>query len=466
MGGASTEISGATTSVLLEPASWDPMTIARTSKRLNLRSEASARFERGVDPEIAERAAARFAELLALFGAVRTPDVVDERGDLAGSPTVRVRTTRVNGILGTTLTGDDIAGLLRPIGFAVEPTDDADAQLVTVASFRPDTETEIDVIEEIARHFGYSNIPRTRPPAPRSGSLSAHQLDRRTVRQAMVGLGLDEAMPLAFLAPDELAKAGVGGPAITLSNPLTADESVLRTSLRPGLLKSVAYNVSRRQPVVGLFEIGHVFRPPPGGQDLPDEREMLGVIRSGRDAFAAAEAWQVLLAALGVRGGRLVQGEVQGLHPARAAEVFVGDAHVGALGEIDPAVCASYEIPGRVAWLEVDLGRLLAIPHGTQVYEHVSRFPSSDIDLAFAVAEEVPAAAVRSTIERAGGPTLASVHLFDVFRGDGVGEGRRSLAFRLRFQAPDHTLTDDEVAAMRADVIDAVETTHAASLRG
>ncbi len=247
MGGASTEISETTTSVLLELAWWDPMTVARTSKRLNLRSEASARFERGTDPEIAELAARRFAELLAPTGARLTTDVVDARGALPGPAHVAVRTARVNAMLGTDLTATQIRQPAHPHRLRGGRPRDEDVQQVTVPSFRPDTTTEIDVIEEVARHFGYANITPTVPPSLRAGRLTPRQLDRRRVRDILVGLGYDEAMPLAFLAPDDLDQAGVAQPSIRLTNPLAAEESVLRPSLRPGLLKSIRYNQSHRQ---------------------------------------------------------------------------------------------------------------------------------------------------------------------------------------------------------------------------
>jgi phenylalanyl-tRNA synthetase beta chain len=472
MGGASTEISSATRSVLLELAWWHPMTIARTSKRLNLRSEASARFERGTDPDIVEQAALRFGELLALSGATLAAGEIDEIGNRPARPVVRLRTDRVNGILGTGLDGGDIERLLTPIGFDVVPTGPVygSAYDVTVPSFRPDTTIEIDVIEEVARHFGYANIPRTVPPSVLAGSLTPHQLDRRSVRQVLVGLGLDEAMPLAFLAPEDLAAAGVPGDAITLSNPLTADESVLRPSLRPGLLKSVAYNESHRRSDVGLFEIGKVFRHPAEGQPLTDEREVLGVVLAGRDARAAVGVWQVLAGALGVHDARLDQRPIDGLHPVRSAEIVVGEVGtagvvVGAVGEIDPVVLERLGITERVGSLEVDLGRLLALPHGTLAYAPVSRFPSSDIDLAFVVNESVPAASVRETIRVSAGALLASVRLFDVFRSETLPPDTRSLAFALRLQAPDRTLTDDDVGEVRTRVITAVESAHAATLR-
>ncbi len=282
----------------------------------------------------------------------------------------------------------------------------------------------------------------------------------------MVGLGLDEAMPMAFLAPDDLDAAGVGQPAITLTNPLAAEESVLRPSLRPGLLKSVRYNQSHRIPDAGLFEIGKIFRPPRPGDDLPDEREVLAVVRSDRDALAAVDVWSVLVDALRVDGLTLDQSPVPGLHPGRSARILAGDAEIGALGEIDPSVLDAVGVTGRTAWLEVDLDALLALPHGTQVYVPPSRYPSSDIDLAFEVPDDVPAAAVRATIAEAAGPLLASSRLFDVFRSEALAAGTRSLAFSLRLQADDHTLTDDEVGQLRARVIEAVETAHAATLRG
>ena len=467
MGGASTEISDATTSVLLELAWWHPMTIARTSKRLNLRSEASARFERGTDAEIVELAAARFAELVVPSGTTLATGVVDMAGDRPVRPVVRLRTARVNEILGTDLEGAEIERLLSPIGFDVTATGPVYGSEydVTVPSFRPDTATEIDVIEEVARHFGYSNIPKTIPSSVQAGALTAHQLDRRLVRQILVGVGLHEAMPLAFLAPDDLAASGLDPDGITLSNPLAAEESVLRTSLRPGLLKSIAYNESHRSAGVGLFEIGKVFGQPLPGEPLPDEREIVGLVVAGQDARAAVAIWQVLADTLGIDGARLEQVPVDGLHPVRSAEILVADNLVGTVGEIDPTVLERFGIDERVACLELDLTRLLAVPHGTHTYAPVSRYPSSDIDLAFVTAEAVPAAALRDTIKASAGELLVSVRLFDVFRGEVLPDGTRSLGFTLRLQAPDRTLTDDDVAEVRTRVIEAVTTAHDATLR-
>jgi phenylalanyl-tRNA synthetase beta chain len=236
--------------------------------------------------------------------------------------------------------------------------------------------------------------------------------------------------------------------------------------LRPGLLKAVAYNASHRNDGAGLFELGKVFLPPPEGQERPAEPEMLGVVLAGREAPQAVAVWTAVVEALAVDGLGLRAEAVPGLHPTRSAVIVAGDIGFGAVGEIDPAVAEGLGIAERVAWLEVDLDALAAVPRRDRLYRTVSRFPSNDIDLAFVVDEEVPASAIEATIRESAGDLLARLRLFDVFRGEAVGEGKRSLAYALRLQAEDRTLKDGEVAEIRLRVIDAVESTHGASLRG
>ena len=463
MGGASTEIGGDTTSVALEMAWWDPASIAASARRLGLRSEASARFEKGADPEVADLAMRRFAELLADTGATLAPGMVDARGNTPERETILVRTGRVNGILGTDLTRDRIGELLGPIEFtAVSNGDDHD---VDIPSFRPDSTTEIDVIEEVARMHGYTGIARTRPRSMLTGALSRRQVDRRTVRTAMIGLGLDEVMPVPFLAPGDLERAGLDADGITVTNPLVAEESVMRSSLRPGILKTLAYNASHRLAGLGLFEVGHVYRHPEASQPLPDEREYLAVALAGRDAGDAVGVWSALADALAARDYALVADVVAGLHPTRTARIEVGGVPVGHVGEVDPGVLDAFDVPERVGWLEVDLDTLLGVPHGDTPYQQVSRYPSSDIDLAFEVDDAVPASAVERCLREAAGDLLARLSLFDVFRGAPVGDGSRSLAFTLRFQAVDRTLTDAEMVDVRRRCIDAVEGSLPASLR-
>jgi phenylalanyl-tRNA synthetase beta chain len=440
------------------------MTIVKGSRRLGIRSEASARFEKGCDPQIIELAQARFVELL--HGAVSTvaEGMVDVQGNLPVPPTVHVRTARVNAILGTELSGPEIRHLLEPIGFT--STVVGEGQDVTIPSWRIDSSAEIDVIEEVGRMYGYERIGAVVPPAVHFGALSERQAERRLARDVLIGLGYAEAMPMPFLAPDDLTRSGLADEPITITNPLIADESVLRTSLLPGLLKTIAYNESHRNAGVALFEIGHVFRRPDEPQPLPDEHEHLAVAIAGAEAPAAVEAWQALATALAVDDRALAADVLPGMHATRAAAVVVAGERIGVAGEVDPAVLANHGITERVAWVEIDLGRLFELPHGERPYRLISRFPSSDIDLAFETPDAVPAAAVETALRRAGGELLARLELFDVYRGAGLAPGNRSLAYRLRFQAGDRTLTDAEVADVRHRCIDAVVAATGASLRG
>ena len=467
MGGASTEIAADTTDVLLEMAWFQPMAVAKTARRIGARSEASARFEKGCDPEVIDLAAARFIELLGEMspGAAAAAGTIDERGVLPERVPVRLRTARVNSILGTALIPEEVAGYLTPIGFGVVGVGGGDHD-VLIPSFRPDCEVEIDLVEEVARHHGYARIGRTTPPFARAGGLTVRQHERRALRHVLAASGYAEAMPLPFLAPGDLERSGLPGGAITITNPLVAEESVLRTSLLPGMLRAIAYNESHRNEGVALFEIGHVFRVPPSAAPLPDEREHVAVAVAGRDAAAAVEAWAVIEEALAVPDARLEADVIAGMHPTRTARIVVGRDTVGAVGEVDPSVLDAHEITERVAWLELNLDLLLSLPHGERPYRLVSRYPSSDIDLAFEVSDDVAAGDVERTLRDAAGPLLAHIELFDVFRGAQVGEGRRSLAFALRLQAADRTLTDADVAAVRLNCITAVESTLPARLRG
>jgi len=370
----------------------------------------------------------------------------------------------VNQILGTDLGRNRIVEVLEPIGFATAKAgDDLD---VVVPSFRPDSATEIDVIEEVARAHGYGRIARTVPRSGLTGALNGRQVDRRRVRSAMLGLGLDEVMPLPFLAPGDLERAGLAADGIAVTNPLVAEESVMRSSLLPGLLKTLAYNGSHRLYGLSLFEVGHVYRRPTEPQPLPDEREYLAVALAGREARAAVEVWSVLADALATRDYTLVAEAAPGLHATRTARIELASMPVGHVGEVDPSVSEAFEVGERVAWLEVDLDALLSLSHGDLPFRPFSRYPSSDIDLAFEVDEETPAAVVESLLRSAAGSLLVDLGLFDVFRGEPVAEGRRSLAFAMRLQAYDRTLTDAEVATVRQRCIDSVEGDLGATLRG
>jgi phenylalanyl-tRNA synthetase beta chain len=468
MGGASTEINERTTSVLLEGAIWDPMLVAHTSRRLNLRSEASTRYERGVDPEGVERALDRFCELaVELCGATVAPGRVVVEGDREPAPEVTLRVVRVNRLLNTGLSAEEITGYLAPIGFGCTPIGDG-VLAVTVPSWRPDSAIEADIIEEIGRHHGYDKSGRRVPVPTQVGALSRDQAGRRQIRRALLGAGYSEAMPNPFLAPGDLARAGLGDDGIALANPLVAEESVLRTSLLPGLLKVVAFNQAHRSGPVQLCELGRVYLPSDG--ELPTEPEVVAAVASGfapddRAAVRATRLLHRLAAELGLSGLTVRNARRAGLHPTRSAEVVFRGRIIGEVGEIDPDVLDAYEVADRVAWLQLDIAPVLTALGSTPRYRLVSRYPSSDIDLAFVVADDVPATDVAASLSKAGAELLRSVRLFDVYRGERLGDGVRSLAYTLRFQADDRTLTDAEVAEARQRCIDAVAKRHSARLR-
>ena len=452
MGGLDTEISESTTTVALEMAWFSLVGIGQTVTRTNLRSEASQRFERGVDPYGMPLAIARFVDLLSETcpdlvvhaGAVdaRSADLIDEHRSVA------VRIGAVNRILGTDLVADDLPALLDPIGYTV--SGDGDTRDVVLPTWRLDSTDEVDVIEEVARHYGYDRIGKTVPKSVVHGALSVRQHRRRLVRQVLLGLGISEAMPNPFLAPGTLAKAGLPGESVRITNPLVAEESVLRTSLRPGLLEAIAYNESHRRTGVALFEIGHVY--PPGEGELPGEYEALTVVLAGREAPAAMAVWRELAAALGA-GARVDQSKVPtGLHATRSATLQAGKDPLGAVGEVAPDVLAAFEVTERVAILELDLDQILdREPKPTQ-WKPTSRYPSSDLDLSFVVPDNIPAEKVEKAVRQGAGKLLVDLELFDVYRGDRAAEGTRSIAYRLRLQAPDRSLTDADIADVRRGV--------------
>lgn len=461
MGGASSEISDSTTQVLLEMAMFEPYAINLASRKLALRTDASSRFERQIDRMGHERAQLRLCELLVLS----CPDAQIATGmlDIATENAVRppeeltLRTERVNQILGTNLDRPTISALLARIGFSVSETS------VTVPTFRPDVEREIDVIEEIARIFGYNNIERRVPTAPSAGRLTNLQFQRRRIRNQLVGMGFSEAWSASLLAESDFKRCGLTDKPISLSNPIVEEESLLRTRLLPGLLRAVAFNTTRQNKVIRLFEIGQVFEQPLAGELLPNEQQRLAVVEltPDSDAKSATRTWLQLSKSLGINDVSMTPATIEGMHPTRSAEI--GD--FGYAGEVDPAVLGQCGIPGRVAYLELDLPKLVSHINATPQMQPVSRYPSAEFDLAFVVPDSQVAAEVQKTLGKAAGEHLEEVFLFDVFRHESVGADSRSLAFRLRVSSIERTLSDKDIAQIRTKCIEAASKAHNAQLR-
>ena len=354
--------------------------------------------------------------------------------------------SEVNRILGTDLQADDIPSLLDSIGFAtVINGDDLE---VSLPSWRPDATSEVDVIEEIARHYGYENIGRSVPKPAGHGHLSQVQIRRRRLREVLIGLGISEAMPNPIVAPDTMERAGISGNTLRILNPLVADESALRLSLRPGLLTALAHNEHHRRSGVSLFEIGNVY--PPTGDGLPNEHEVLGVVLAGRDAHSAVEVWREISTALGV-GAMIDQSTApDGMHATRSGVLRAGRDVIGGIGEIAPEVLEQFGVSERVAVLEVRIDGILSSSRGSGSYRPISRMPSSDLDLAFVMRDEIAADRLERALRQAAAALLVDVNLFDTYRGNGVPEGQRSLAWRLRLQAQDRNLTDADIADVKS----------------
>lgn len=477
MGGASTEVHKDTTDVFIEAAYWDPASILMTSKRLDLRSEASARFERGADPSFCHLGADRVAQLLTdIAGGVPAPNPVDVDPGGITPWTVLYPLSETERILGMALNSETTTKLLTRLTFEVSGSDPL---TVTVPTRRPDVRAPVDLIEEIARLHGFDQIPNTVPQGP-GGGLSYQERRLRLIREIMVGAGFHQLIGFSFIGNADLDRLGLdeGHPAranINIVNPLNDTEGIMRTTLLPGLLKAASTGIARRNETARLYEIGKVFLP--GTGKLPDQPDRLAFVLAGEtsgdwlhdargfDVFDGTGVWDLLKDKLGLRVAELRPGFVAPFHPGRCAEIIVDGGVIGALGEIHPRVADAFGLSGRVVAAEFDLDDLLLEVVPWQ-YDPPSVFPPVVFDLAFAVDLDVAASVVTAAVREGASGMLESVDVFDVFTGESIGEGRKSVAVRIHLRAPDRTLTDEEVAPMRKAIADRVVLVTGGELRG
>ncbi len=479
MGGASSEISDATTAVLLEAAYFDPMTIARTSKRHGLRSEASNRFERGVDPTLALYAVGRFVALLreSSPSVVWCAEPLDLHGTTPTPPTVTLREGDVEGTLGVAIDGPEVKAILEALDFTV---DGGTTLQVTPPARRLDVRAgaagRADVIEEIARLYSYNRLPRRTPTWPQPGGLSERQKVRRRLRDALVDLGMSEAWTPSLVSEAEFDLLHPGVARVRITNPLASEESVLRTTLVTGLVQAWARNAERGLGDVVLGEIGTVFTHPDatttsrqtrGGANgavaltLPHENERATIVfgRADDSALTAVAFWQSVATRLG-----LVEVTVRstaapaGLHPTRAASLTTADGTViGYVGEVDAQLVEGVaNVPTRrLGVLDLDLDvvfRVVANASKDQRVSVPSRYPSASLDLAFVVPDHLHAGDLAATL-RGSSELVESIELFDVYRGEHLPSGTRSLAYALRLGAADRTLSEAELAQLRSGLI-------------
>jgi phenylalanyl-tRNA synthetase beta chain len=446
--------------------------IMRTSKALGLRSEASARFEKQLHPEqaiAAQRLAARL--MVDLCGARLVPGTVDVYPRPPAPRIVPLRTDRIAKLLGAPVDEETVHGILKRLGFVqsedgwmVPPWRDSDVQ------------READLIEEVARIHGLAKLPTTLPARRAAvGRLTPSQRLRRRVEDLLRDRGLNECIAYSFTSPRALERLRLSGEAVLrLENPLSEDQSVMRPLLLPGLLDAARHNAAHGRPGVALFESAHVYRPSgpldeqatgsPEGKLPAEERHHLAVLQTqalpdgwrtearAADFFSARGLVEAVLEVAGIEWHPEAEAQPF-LHPGRAAAVIAGGRDIGWVGELHPLVVDEWDVPGPVAGFEIDMDEVAGLASGPErVYRDVTSFPSVLQDIAVVVAEETPAAAVVAAVREGGGDLLAGVEIFDVYRGEQVGEGEKSLALRLEFRAPDRTLTDAEVAERRAAI--------------
>jgi phenylalanyl-tRNA synthetase beta chain len=490
MGGARSEVEDGTTRVLMEVASWIGPNIHRTSNILGLRSEASGRFEKGLAPEQAMEAQIVATKLMVeLTGATVVGGTIDA-GPFAGDPwpnaTIRLREHKVASLLGLVIPRARQTQTLTALGFGV--ADAPDGLDVTVPGFRRnDVTREADLVEEVGR-FDLDKLPATLPKRRgAAGRISSEQRLRRRAVDALIGRGAYEIVGWSFTEPGvadrlRLPQDDPRRNFVALQNPMSEDHSVLRTTVLGSLLDATRHNVARGSADLRLIEQGAVYvantaHPP---AQLPHEHRALGAVLHGRlsapswgdseapravDFFAAKGLLAATLDALRVDWS--VRAEAQPfLHPGRSATVLAGEETIGWVGELHPLVARAWELEGAVAAFELDLDRTVAHAVAVPYFRDLTSFPPVRQDLAVIVAEEVAADDVLSAVRGAGGKLLDAVRVFDVYRGAQVGEGRKSLALALTFQAPDRTLSDEDVAPVRDKVVAALGKEVGGELRG
>lgn len=476
MGGLNSEISPETRDVLLESAFFDPMTIRRGAKRLGISTEASYRFERCIDIEGVPRALGRALSLMArLSGGRVARGIVDNYPAPAQRPVIELRVQRTNRFLGTEVDKETVVTQLRSLEMRVEEME-GDRLRVMPPSFRPDLTREVDLVEEVARMIGYELIPVTYPPVRPVEEPQAPELRLAgRVRNLMAGFGFSEIITYSFVPKDFLSLPGVQGvdsltAVVSLLNPLSAEQSVLRTSLVPGVLSAARMNVIYEERDLRLFEWGKVFLACPG-KPLPEEQTVLAALMTGQaqgrtwyqpqrpvDYYDIKGVAEGLLHGLGVRDPVFVRGTDLPWYAAdTAATILCNGAGVGRLGRIHPALLGAYELKTEDAYLlEMQIPALLArLPAGAR-FQSLPRFPAVYRDISLLVRKEVESARIVEIIRGTGGPLVAAVSIFDLYSGKEIDDSEKALAFRIAYRSAEGTLEGGEVNTLHERIIERI----------
>jgi phenylalanyl-tRNA synthetase beta chain len=478
MGGANSEVQNDTTTVLIESAYFKGLTIRTASKDHGLRSEASARYEKGIDPNRTRLAADRAASLMALYAGGEVVDGTVEADTMTIEPAViSISLKRINGVLGTELTGEEVKDIFVRLQFDVK--EEEGSFVVTVPTRRGDITIEEDLVEEVARLYGYDHLPTTLPVSEATpGRLTPYQEKRRKVRRFLEGAGLLQAITYSLTSEEKAAQFALEqAEAIRLAMPMSEERSTLRLSLLPHLLEVVKHNNARQTDSVALYEIGSVFLAK-AQSDLPEEKERLAGAVTGlwhmhgwQGEKKAVDFYVVKGIVEGVFNLLGVTDQIEyklaakeGMHPGRTAEVFLNGSSVGFVGQLHPAAQKDLDLRETYVF-ELDLQTLLTTNVQDVQYEPIPRFPSISRDIALVVEKAVSAGDIQRVIEEAGGKLLKDVTVFDLYEGEKMEPGKKSVAFSLRYFDPERTLTDEDVTKAHERVLKAVDAAFGASLR-
>lgn len=473
MGGADSEVSSGTRTVLLESANFNPVSVMRTSRKLGLLSEASSRFEKGVDPNGVIYAADRATQFVAkIAGGKVLGGVIDVYPRPVSPKAMGLRPRLVNHVLGTDLSPKRIAQILGSLELKVSKPVARDSKLeVTIPTFRPDLEREIDLVEEVARIYGFDRIESTLPESgEKRGGLSPDQRIRQRIKDLLVGIGLREVITYSFIDARHFEKLALPEESplrrvVRLQNPISEEQSIMRTTLIPGLLQVLQHNTNRGQRNLHMFEVGRVFHPVPN-RPLPDEPTMIAGALTGAwyddqwygkarsvDFFDVKGIIVALLRDLGIKDWFSTRALHPIFHPGRCAEVFVNGEVAGIFGEIHPDVQAAYGLPERVAIFELEEAKLVSHADLSRHFGEIPKYPAIILDIALVVDEKIPNEVLEKAIRTWGGKLLKEVRLFDLYRGKQIPEGKRGLAYSLVYRAEDRTLTDEEVKKIHDRII-------------
>ncbi|SMC27588.1 phenylalanyl-tRNA synthetase beta subunit [Desulfacinum hydrothermale DSM 13146] len=486
MGGLDSEITEGTTQVLIESAYFQPERIRRSSRKLGLRTESSYRFERGIDPEGVPRALDRAAQLmLQLAGGVLATGAIDQYPSPLERPTISLRVPRVNRFLGLDLDAATMAKVLESIEMHVEQAD-SETLRVTPPSCRHDVTREVDLAEEVVRLVGYDQVPVTHAAAPLyADPPDPHASLRLQVKQALTALGFDEVVTYSFISEKGVKDLGLPeGDArlrpVRLRNPLSEEQAVMRTSLLPGMLTTARHNFDRGNLDLRLFELSKVFLPRPD-QSLPQEDHHLAGLLAGRrvphllygseetvDYADAKGAVEAVLECFHL-GSDTVRFSLEPLppycDPAVGAAVLVEDHLVGSVGRVDPDVQDAFDLKRDAYYFELDFEELFRLKRPHPGFSPLPKFPAVARDMALIVTDDLPVAAPLDFIRSLNEPLVEQVDVFDLYRGKQLGEGRKSVGYRLVYRAPDRNLTDEEVNALHQRITEKVLSAFQAQLR-